>query len=79
MSCVLAFTPAGRVVAIESSRVQGMLLDVDLADDGDRRMAKVAKAFATSQAEGLFTLATEKFDTTLAPSLSYWRSFAGSY
>ena len=79
MSFILVFTPVGRVAAIESSRVQGVLLDVGVADDGDRRFAKVAKAFATSQAEGLFTLATEKFDTTLPPSLSYWRSFAGRY
>jgi non-specific serine/threonine protein kinase len=56
-----------------------MLLDVGASDNPDRRITKVANAFASSQAEGLFTLATEKLDTTLAPSLVYWRSFAGRY
>ena len=79
MSIVLAFTPAGRVTAIESSSVQGVLLDVDVGGDADRTITKVAHAFAASQAEGLFTLATEKLDATLAPSMVYWRSFAGRY
>ncbi|MBI2480284.1 MAG: ATP-dependent helicase, partial [Planctomycetia bacterium] len=79
MSVVLAFTPAGRVTAIESSSVQGMLLDVEPGDSSDRRIKKVVQAFADSQAAGLFTLATEKFESALAPSLSYWRSFAGRY
>ena len=79
MSIVLAFTPAGRVTAIDSTSVQGMLLDVDAGHDADRRINKVAKAFAASQAEGLFTLATEKLDAALAPSMVYWRSFAGRY
>lgn len=79
MSIVLAFTPARRVTAIESASVQGMLLDVDSGRDADRSTAKVAKAFARSQEEGLFTLATEKLDATLPPSLVYWRLFAGRY
>ena len=49
------------------------------ASDADRRITKVAKAFAASQAEGLFTLATEKLDAALPPSMVYWRSFAGRY
>ncbi|MEO8496009.1 MAG: SNF2 helicase-associated domain-containing protein, partial [Planctomycetota bacterium] len=79
MSLVLAFTPSGRVTAIESTRVQGTLLDIESVGDADRRITKIATAFASSQAEGLFTLATEKLDATLAPSLVYWRSFAGRY
>jgi SNF2-related domain/SNF2 Helicase protein/Helicase conserved C-terminal domain len=79
MSIVLAFTPARRVTAIESTSVQGKLLDVDADHDADRRITKVAKAFAASQAEGLFTLATEKLDAALPPSMVYWRSFAGRY
>ncbi|HUG68261.1 MAG TPA: DEAD/DEAH box helicase [Pirellulaceae bacterium] len=79
MSIVLAFTPAGRVTAIESTSTQGTLLDVEAVGDTDRRMTKLATAFVSSQAEGLFTLATEKLDATLAPSLVYWRSFAGRY
>lgn len=78
MSIELAFTPAGRVTAIESSHLQGKLLDAN-GNGADRRIAKVAHAFGSSQAEGLFTLATEKLDVTLAPSWDYWRSFAGRY
>ena len=66
MSVVLAFTPARRVTAIESSSVPGILLDVDAGDKADRRITKVVKAFGSSQAEGLFTLATEKLDAALA-------------
>ena len=79
MSIVLAFTPARRVTAIESTSVQGMLLDVDAGRDADRSITRVATAFAASQAEGLFTLATEKLGTALPPSMVYWRSFAGRY
>ena len=81
MSIVLAFTPAGRVTAIESTSGQGMLLDLPVDGDGaaDRGIAKVAKAFAASQAAGLFTLATEKLDAALPPSMVYWRSFSGRY
>ena len=79
MSIVLAFTPARRITAIESTGVQGKSLDVDADRDADRGMANVAKAFAASQAEGLFTLATETLDAALPPSMVYWRSFAGRY
>ena len=43
------------------------------------RLSRVAKAFASSQAEGLFALATERFDAPLPPSLAYWRDFAARY
>lgn len=79
MSFELACTATGRVVVIESSRRQGTQLDLAGGDDVDVHVAKVARAFAASQAKGLFTLATEKFDDTLAPSLVYWRAFAGRY
>ena len=79
MSFVLVFTPAGRVTASASSNVQGRPLTVDTGDNPDRQIARVAKAFASSQAEGLFSLATAKLDATLSPSLVYWRSFAVRY
>ena len=79
MSIVLAFTPARRVIAVESAAVQGTLLDIGAEREGSRSGTKIAKAFARSQAEGLFTLATEKLDATLPPSMSYWRAFAGRY
>ena len=79
INIVLAFTPAKRVAAVEATSVQGMLLDVDTESDRHRSIAKVSQEFARSQAAGLFTLATEKMDTALRPSLAYWRSFAGRY
>jgi len=79
MSFVLAFTPTGRVTAIEQTNEQGSLLDDDVVDQVDRRITKIVKAFASSQAAGLFSLATQKLDATLPPSLAYWRSFAGGY
>ena len=42
-------------------------------------MARVVKAFQSSSAEGLFTLATQPLDTSWAPSLGYWRDFAARY
>jgi non-specific serine/threonine protein kinase len=79
MSIVLAFTPARHVTAISSARLQGSLLDADEGGQPDGRMSKVLRAFARSQGEGLFALATEKLETALAPSVTYWRAFAGRY
>lgn len=79
MSIVLAFTPTRRVVVVESSSVQGTLLDVDTRGEAERDTVKIAKSFARSQAAGLFALATEQLDGTLPPSLAYWRSFTGRY
>ncbi len=42
-------------------------------------MGRVAKAFESSQAQGLFLLATERFDGPLAPSFTYWREYAARY
>jgi hypothetical protein len=77
MSIVLAFSPAGRVTAIEAPNTQTAFLEIGTAGDADRLTLRVARAFASTQAQGLFTLATEKFDAILLPSLIYWRSFAG--
>jgi non-specific serine/threonine protein kinase len=42
-------------------------------------MRKVADAFSSCQASGLFALAASHPDTPLSPSLSYWRDFACRY
>ena len=42
-------------------------------------MRKVADAFSSRQAAGLFTLAASNPDTPLTPSLSFWRDFACRY
>jgi non-specific serine/threonine protein kinase len=76
MNCELAFSPSGRLAAIESAAEPGDG-SPDAASTG--AVKRVAKAFAASQAQGLFTLATEKFDTPLAPSSAYWRDLAARY
>ena len=79
MTLDLAFTPAGRITV--------QLSDGDREDRGgglrdrtsDNRLARIVKAFQSSSAEGLFTLATQPLDTSWAPSLGYWRDFAARY
>ena len=39
----------------------------------------MAKVFGISQGEGLFLLATERFEGPLPPAFSYWREFAVGY
>ena len=45
----------------------------------DGRLKKVVSAFAAGEGEGLFLLATERFDGPLPPACSYWRDFAARY
>ena len=80
MSIQLAVTPSGRIVAVES------VLDETEADGGrtdtaadERLEKKIARRFACGQAEGLFSLATERWDRPPGPSFAYWRDFATRY
>ena len=79
MSLDLAFTPSGRVIAVEDSAEETLRLDGSMEASADGRLKKAAKTFAASQAEGLFLLATERFDGPLPPSLAFWRDFAARY
>ena len=79
MSLDLAFTPSGRIIAVESTAEKPDGFDGTSADWMDGRLKKVANAFAAAQSEGLFLLATERFDGPLPPSFAYWRSFAARY
>jgi non-specific serine/threonine protein kinase len=75
----LAFTPFGRVtLSRETEAGEGAPKDLSGAA-ADRQLGKAARAFAASQGEGLFTLATERFEGLLGPSLVYWRDFACQY
>ncbi len=75
----LAVTPSGHVVAVESSREGDGLLEDSSTGGIDQRLAKrIARQFASSQAEGIFALATERMDRP-DPSLAYWRDFGGRY
>ena len=69
MEFVLA--PSGRIVLL--SRV-----DSQPVEPGNQ-LARLAKAFATSQGEGLFLLAAQRLDDPISPACSYWRDFASRY
>jgi non-specific serine/threonine protein kinase len=79
MAIHLAVTPAGRVVALELTSTTGQPLD-SLPDAAahQRVERKVARHFASSQAEGLFALAAEPMDRPTG-SFAYWRDFGGRY
>ncbi|MGO9112050.1 MAG: DEAD/DEAH box helicase [Thermoguttaceae bacterium] len=67
----LALTPSGRITLRQT-------VDSPETQPGGQ-LNRVAKAFGTSQGEGLFWLATERFEGPLPPAFSYWRDFAVSY
>ncbi len=67
----LALTPSGRIT------LRPLTDSPETATDG--QLDRLAKAFATSQGEGLFLLATERFDGPLPPAFPYWRDFAARY
>ncbi len=75
----LAFTPRGRIaVTCEQESPAGSAGTLPESVP-DARLGKVARAFSAAQGEGLFLLATERFEGPLVPSLAYWRDFAGRY
>ncbi len=78
MTLDLAFTPSGRITVHQSDRDrEGGGEPRDQTSDG--RLVGIVKAFESSPAEGLFSLAAHRLDTTLAPSFGYWRDFAARY
>ena len=79
MSFDLAFTPAGHVAGVESAEQDRGLFEGSTAPAREGRRTRVAEAFASSQAEGLFALVTERLDAPLAPSVAFWRDFAARY
>jgi hypothetical protein len=79
MSSDLAFTPSGHLVVVACHGA-----GPDVSDDAGEaalsgRLRRLAKAFASSQAEGLFALATERLEGSLTPTLAYWREMAARY
>jgi non-specific serine/threonine protein kinase len=67
----LALTPSGRIALHPTA-------DSPPAE-ADGQLSRLAKAFAASQGEGLFLLATERFEAPLPPACTYWRDFASAY
>ena len=72
----LTFTPLGRIAL---GRAEAGPAESPGDAEADRRLRRVAEAFAAGQGEGLFLLATQRFDGPLPPSLAFWRDFAAGY
>jgi non-specific serine/threonine protein kinase len=79
MSFDLVFTPSGHLVAVEPTAAESDAGSDFSWQSADGRLKRVARAFASGQGEGLFVLATERFDGLLPPSFGYWRDFAALY
>ena len=75
MNLELAFTPSGQLSAVESAAEPSRGAHFQSSDG---RLKRIEKAFAMSQGEGLFTLATERPAFPISPSLAYWQEFAGA-
>ena len=68
----LILTPSGRLTVRQTSETpEGS------ATDG--QLGRVAKSLALSQSEGLFLLATDRFEVPLPPAWCYWQELATSY
>ena len=75
----LALTPSGRITLRQTTDSQGSPPGSSQGAETDGQLGRVAKVFGISQGEGLFLLATERFEGPLPPAFSYWREFAVSY
>jgi non-specific serine/threonine protein kinase len=71
----LGLTPSGRISARCTLDGAGR----GAASAAGRALERVAEAFTTSQGEGLFLLASERFDAPLPPSWAYWRALSTQY
>ena len=75
MALDLALSPSGRLTVYHE---QSGNVDAGTGASG-ARLRRITRAFAASSAEGLFTLAAEKLESSLPPSFGYWRDFAARY
>ncbi|MEQ8694419.1 MAG: hypothetical protein RIC85_03715, partial [Gammaproteobacteria bacterium] len=73
MSLSLQISPSGRlVVRDEPTGADGQL-------SLPKAVAKILQTLASSQAEGLFTLAAQADSSLLPSELLFWRDFASQY
>ncbi len=79
MSIDLALTPTHRITVLQTPSTEDDRADGSSGTSLDGQLNRVVKAFASAQAEGLFTLATEKLEPPLPASFGYWRGFARRY
>ncbi len=64
---------------LPSGHLHGFLSTTDSTADNKRHDLAIEQAFSRSVGEGLFSLAAQKSDANLTPSLHYWRNFACQY
>ena len=79
MSVELSITPSGRIAVVECAEDRGASSVGPAAGAPAGAIKTLTKAFASSQAQGLFVLAATKADRSLPPSFGYWREFAAGY
>jgi SNF2 family DNA or RNA helicase len=79
MSIELVLTPTRRIAVLQRSSPEMGPGDDGSGGSPERQFKRVVKAFASAQAEGLFTLATERLDSSAPASFGYWRGFARHY
>jgi hypothetical protein len=69
-------TPSDWITLRRTADAQGGTPASSQGSETDAQLGRVAKGFEVSQEEGLFLLATERFEGPLPPAFSYWREFA---
>jgi len=79
MSIDLALTPTNRITVLQRPGAEDDPADGSLGTSPDGQFKGMIKAFASTQAEGLFALATEKLEPPFPASFGYWRGFARRY
>ena len=73
----LALSPSGRLYLVNGEQ-SGSDGEARTRGSGTR-LRRLEKAFGASSAEGLFTLASDRLDSSLQPSFGYWRGFSARY
>jgi len=70
MSYDIAVSPSGRLRLVS---------DAPQCQPGSPGIRRLIKAFSADSGEGLFRLAAGRLEAGLAPSIAFWRDFAGQY
>ena len=81
MSLELALSPAGRITVhrTDSGHATGNGKGKGEKGNAPARLRHITEAFAAGNADGLFTLAADRLDSSFPPSFRYWRDLAARY
>ncbi len=75
----LVLTPSGRITVRPATDTPEGIKAGRPAPGLDAALGRVARTLSTSQGEGLFLLATERYEGVLPPAWTYWRDWAATY